>query len=186
MLGEHRLVVHFVDVVAGQHNDVAALVVLDDVKVLVHGIRGAEIGVAPGDALARRQHVQSLIAFRSQEAPATLQVADQAVRLILRRYGDATDAGVYGVRQRKIDNARLPAEINRRLGPAVGEFQEPTAAPARKDEGKRAAGIGSGADRVGVCHGRPRVGHVPLRAACQHTSCPFRSLLVKRFEINRR
>ena len=43
VLVEHLLVVHLVDVVAGQDDDVLGRVALDDVDVLVHRIRGPRI-----------------------------------------------------------------------------------------------------------------------------------------------
>ena len=83
VLLEHQLVVHLVDVVAGQDDDVFGRVALDDVDVLVDGVGGAAYHCVLGDALARRQDVEALVALGAQEVPAALQVADQAVRLVL-------------------------------------------------------------------------------------------------------
>ena len=75
----------------------------------------------------------------AQEGPAALEVADQAVRLVLRGDADAADAGIEGVREREVDDARLAAEIHRRLGAPVGQLHQPAAAPARQHERHRVA-----------------------------------------------
>ena len=129
VLAQHDLVVHLVDVVAGQDDDVARAVVLDDVHVLEHRVGGARVPLRLRDALAGRQHVEALVALGAEEVPAALQMADQAVRLVLRRDRDAADAGVERVGQREIDDARLAAEIDGRLGAPVGQFHQPAAAP---------------------------------------------------------
>src|SRR6185437_7070144 len=58
----------------------------------------------------------------------------QAMRLVLGGNRDAANAGIESVRQRKIDDARLAAEIDCRLGPLVGQLQKPAAAAARENE----------------------------------------------------
>ena len=49
---QHRLVVHLVDVVAGENDDVVRTVALDDVDVLIHRIGGAGVPLGFGNALA--------------------------------------------------------------------------------------------------------------------------------------
>ena len=110
-------------------------VALDDVDVLIDRVGGAEIPHGLGDALAGRQDVEALVALGAEEVPAALQVADQAVRLVLRRHRDAADAGVERVGQREIDDARLAAEIDGGLGAPVGQLHQPAAAPAREHIG---------------------------------------------------
>ena len=124
-----RLVVHLVDVVAGQHHDVFRAVALDDVHVLVYGIGCAEVPLGFRDALGGRQDVEALVALGPEEVPAALQMADQAVRLVLGRDTDAADAGIQRIGQREVDDARLAAEIDRRLGASVGKLHQARAAP---------------------------------------------------------
>ena len=52
------------------------------------------------------------------------------MRLVLRGDADAADAGVERVGQREIDDARLAAEIDGRLGAPVGQFLQAAAAAA--------------------------------------------------------
>ena len=121
-------------------------VALDDVDVLVHGVGGAGVPLGLRDALAGRQDVEALVALGAQEVPAALQMADQAVRLVLGGDADAPDAGVERVGQREVDDARLAAEIDRRLGAPVGELHQAGAAPAGEHIGHGRAGklAGSG------------------------------------------
>ena len=139
VLHQHALVVHLVDVVAGEDDEVLGPVAVDDVDVLEHRVGGAGVPLVLRHALARRQDVEALVAHRLQEVPAALQVPDQAVRLVLRRDGDAPDAGVERVRQREVDDARLAAEIDGGLRAALGQLQQPAAAAAGEHVGHRRA-----------------------------------------------
>ena len=100
-----------------------------------------------GDALAGRQDVEALVALGAEEVPAALQVADQAVGLVLGGHADAADAGVERVREGEVDDADLAAEVDRRLGAPVGQLHEPAAAAAGQNVGHGAARKrGSGRD----------------------------------------
>ena len=59
--------------------------------------------------------------------------------LVLGGDADAADAGIDGVGKRKIDDARLAAEIDRRLGAAFGELRKPVAAAAGENIRHRVA-----------------------------------------------
>ena len=153
VLLEHDLVVHLVDMVAGQHDDVVDAVILQDVDVLVDRVGGALVPLGLRDALARRQDVEALVALGAQEVPAALQVADQAVRLVLGRDADAADARVERVGEREVDDPGLAAEIDRGLGAAVGQLLQPRAAAAGEHERERVAA--EPARRRRLRHGRP-------------------------------
>ncbi len=84
VLLQHLLEIHLVDVIAGQQHDVFRVVALDDVDVLVHRVGGAEVPFLLGHALAGGQDVEAFVPLGTEEVPAALQVADQAVRLVLR------------------------------------------------------------------------------------------------------
>ncbi|MGY3356921.1 hypothetical protein ACVWZK_003584 [Bradyrhizobium sp. GM0.4] len=140
VLAQHHLVIHFIDMVAGENDDEAAGVGFDDVDVLVDCIGRADIPHVFGDALARREDVEALVALGAEEVPAHLKVPDQAVRLVLGGDGDAADARVHRVRQREIDDAGFSAEIDRRLGATVGQLQQPAAASAGQDKRQRLTG----------------------------------------------
>ncbi len=132
---QHQLVVHAVDVVAGEDDDVARAIAGDDVDVLEDGVGGALVPLVLRDALARGQDVEALVPLRAEEVPAALEVADQAVGLVLGRHRDAADARVERIRQREVDDPGLAAEEDRGLGPLVGELHQPAAAATGKHIG---------------------------------------------------
>ena len=97
MLLQHELVVHLVDVISGEQHDKFGVVRLDDVDVLVNCVRRPEIPVRLGNALAGRQNIETFVAFGTKEIPAHLQMANEAMCLVLSGNGDATDARIHGV-----------------------------------------------------------------------------------------
>ena len=116
MLAQHQFVIHLVDMVARQDDHVFRAMAFDDVDVLEHRIGSAFVPLRFGDALRGGQDVEAFVALGPQEVPALLQMADQRMGLVLGGDADAADAGIDRVGQRKIDDARLAAEIDRRLG----------------------------------------------------------------------
>ena len=158
MLLQHALVIHLVDVVAGQQHHVTRVVIGDDVDVLVHRVGGAEVPVDFGDTLRGRQDVEALVAFGAQEGPAALQVADQGMRLVLRGDRQAPNARVQRVGQGEVDDARLATEIDSRLGAAVGQLHQARAAAAGQHEGHgvacQRAAIAPGAAFLSLWHCR--------------------------------
>ncbi len=119
MLGEYRLVVHLVDVVARQDDNEIRGIALDNVDVLGNGVCRSEIPLVLGDALRRGQNIETFIALVSKEIPAPIEVAYETMGFVLRRDADAPNPGVEGVREREVDDARLTAEEDRRLRPTV-------------------------------------------------------------------
>ena len=91
-----------------------------------------------------------------EEAPAALDMADQAVRLVLRGDADAADAGIDAVGQRKIDDAELAAERHGRLGAPVGEILQPAAAAAGENQRIRVLGDDADEADIGVVRRRAR------------------------------
>ena len=108
VLAQHQLVVHLVDVVAGQDDHVFGPVALDDVDVLVDRVGGALVPLRLRNALAGRQDVEALVSLGPQEVPAALQMADQRMRLVLRGDADAADAGIERVGSAKSMMRVLP------------------------------------------------------------------------------
>ena len=140
MIEQHQRVVHLVEMVTGQHQDVFRVVPAQDVDVLVDRVGGAPVPIGFVHALLRRQQVDEFVGFAAHEIPAALQVPQQRMRLVLRDHVDAADPGVDAVGEREIDDAELAAEMDGRLGPAVGQVLQPRAAPAGQNQGDRAFG----------------------------------------------
>jgi len=139
MLGQHAAVVHLVDVVAGNDQDVLRLVAAQEMQVLVDGIGRPLVPLVFVDLLLRRQQLDELIETPVEEAPAALDVADQAVRLVLRGHTDLADAGIDAVGEREIEDAELAGKGHGRLGAKIGQLLEAGAASAGQDDGEGVA-----------------------------------------------
>ena len=126
---QHARVVHLVDVVARQHDEVARVLAHDRVEVLVDGVGRALIPVL-ADPLLRRQDLDELAELLRHDAPAHADVPVERQRLVLRGDEDAAQPGVDAVAQREIDDAVRPAEIDRRLGAILRQRIEPLARAA--------------------------------------------------------
>ena len=138
---QHPRVIHLVDVVARQDDQVARVLAQDRVEVLIDRVGRALIPVL-ADALLRRQDLDELAELVGDDAPAHADVAVERQRLVLRRDEDPPQSGIDAVAEREIDDPVRPAEIDRRLRALLR--QRDTAArrrlrPARSRGCRRAA-----------------------------------------------
>ena len=92
VLLEHLAVVHLVDVIAGENDDVGGTLAADGINILVDGVGGAEIP-AGGDAHLRRQNFDE-VAESHQRRPAQANMTIQAQRLVLREDEDAAQIAI--------------------------------------------------------------------------------------------
>ena len=120
--------------IAGQHENEPWRLHPQDVDILIEGIRGARVPSFPHSLLGGK-HVQELLQRGVQEVPASLQVLDQAVRLVLGRDTDPANAGIDAIAEREIDDAVLATERHRGLGTPIGQLLQPRASPTRQDDG---------------------------------------------------
>jgi hypothetical protein len=89
--------------------------------------------------LLRGQEIDELAQVTAQEVPSTLNVPQQAVRLVLREDVDAPDPGVQTIREREVDDSVAAPKVNGRLGALVGELLEARSAPTGQDERDRSS-----------------------------------------------
>ena len=129
---EHLLVVHVVQLVAREDEDVLGVVLLDEAQVLRHGVSGARVPGATGLGGVRRQDEQAPVALVQVPGAAGAQVVVQEIRPVLSQDANGVDAGVGAVGQRKVDDAILPAERDGGLGDFLREDAEPAALAAGK------------------------------------------------------
>ena len=122
MLLQHDFVVHFIDMVTGQNDDIFDTIAVNDIDVLRNGIGGAAIPIGFIHPLRGRKDIKIFVAFRPQKPPTALHMTDQGMRLILRRNGHLANTGIQRIRQSKVNNPRLATEIHGRLGATVGQF----------------------------------------------------------------
>ena len=125
MVTQHLHVIHFVDVVTSEDEDVFGPVVFfHDVHVLPYGIGGAPVPGLVIELLARRQHIDELVAFARQEGPAVLQVAQERMRFVLGDDADFEEAGIDAVRQREVDDAVTATKVHGWFGTLIGQLVE--------------------------------------------------------------
>ena len=130
VIGEHLGVVHFIDVVAGENKNIFGRIAVDEVDVLIYGVRGVLVPLGALYLLIGGKDMHA--AVLSVEIP-RLTVADIVVelkRLILREHADGVYAGVDAVRQRKIDYPVLAAVGNGGFCHVLGQNTEPAALTA--------------------------------------------------------
>ena len=106
--------------VARQDHHVFRFITADNVEVLGDRICGAAIPVFPFHSLLCWQQIDKLVHFFIEECPAALNVLHQSVGLVLGDHAHTTDPGVDAVRQRKVDNAELTAEVYGRFCSLIG------------------------------------------------------------------
>ena len=133
---EHAGVVHLVDVIAGQDDDVPRALARDRVQVLVDGVRRALVPVL-ADALLRRQDLDELAELLRDDVPAHADVAVERQRLVLRRDEDAAQPGVDAVAQGEVDDPVRPAEVDRRLGAILRQRIQALAGAAGEHDHER-------------------------------------------------
>ena len=132
MVGEHDRIIHFVYMIACQDQNIFRVISLNNVDVLEHRIRSAAIPRIFRHTLLGRQQINMFVQFVLHERPATLQMAQQTVGLVLRGQANAAYARIDAVGEGEINNAKLAAKINGGFCTAVGQlFQAATASPSQ-------------------------------------------------------
>ena len=91
MVDKHPRVVLFVDMVAGEDDDILRLVATNDVEVLRHRVRGAAIPVFSLHPLLGGQQVNKFVHLFIEKRPAALNMLHQSMRLILGDDADTTN-----------------------------------------------------------------------------------------------
>ena len=131
----HFLVVHLVDVVAGQDQDELGLLVLDNEPVLVDRVGRALVPVL-ADALLGGQGEDVLADFGVEDVPAAPDVAVQGVGFVLDQDDDVAQPGVDAVAEGEVDDPVFAAEGDGGLGAVRRQRVEALASPAGQDHGQ--------------------------------------------------
>ena len=130
MLLEHPRIVHCIDVIAREDEHVVGIRHINEVKVLIDGIRRTAIPVRTLLACIRRQDEEPSVALVEVPCAARAEVLVQLKRTVLCQHADALNAGIHTVAQWKINDAVLPAERNGGLCDALRQCAEAAALPA--------------------------------------------------------
>src|ERR1700693_275879 len=142
MLPEHAAVIHFVDVIAGQDEDVFGAFAADGINILVHGVGGALIPLL-GDAHLRRKDFD-IFAETGEGRPTGANVAVEAECFVLGEYEDAAQIGVDAVGKGDVDDAVEAAQGDRRLGAVTRQRPQAFTLASGEKDADGVAHIGHG------------------------------------------
>src|SRR5688572_13049193 len=135
MVAKHLRVIHLVDVVARQHDDVARHLARNRIEILVYGVGRAEVPML-ADTLLRGEDFDEFAELFGHDVPAHPDVTVERKRLVLGADEDPPQAGIHAIAEREIDNPVRPAEVNRWFCALFGERKKtfPGAASEQNDE----------------------------------------------------
>jgi hypothetical protein len=130
---DHRRIVHAVNVVAGEDQNVLGAAPFEQVQVLIDGVRRADIPRIAGPHLGRDDG-DVLLNLRVEDRPAVPQMFLQRMGLVLGEHQHPANARMQAVAQGEVDDAVFPGKRDRGLGPIDGERVQPGAdAPGEND-----------------------------------------------------
>ena len=159
-MGRHeRLVVHLVDVVAGEHEDRVAVGVLDDVDVAQHRVGRAAVPL--GEPAARDVRLEQLDATAvavQVPGPAQPDVVVERARVVLGQDDDVSDPGVDAVGQGEVDDPVLPTKRHGRLCAFLGQDRQALTLTASEDDRHRPLHVGMLARTICRIRERPVTG----------------------------
>ena len=167
VLGHHLARVHAVDVVGAEDDDVARLLVADQVEALVDRVGRA--GEPPRAQPLLGGDRRDVVAEHRRQPPGAGDVPVEAVALVLREHHDLAVAAVDQVGQHEVDEPVDPAERHGRLGAVGGQRHQALALAAGEDDGQDpirhgANAIPAGRDGPQSVHARrPAHPRVPAR-----------------------
>ena len=132
---QHIGVVHFIDVVAGQHRHILRIVQIHKADVLINGVGSALVPHRAGGALIGRQDVDAAIHAIQFPRLAVADIVVQLQRPVLGQHAHRVDAGVGTVGQGKINDAEFPAEGNGGLCHVAGQHIQAASLSAGQQHG---------------------------------------------------
>src|SRR4029077_6920902 len=124
VLVHHELVIHFVNVIAGEDDHMLTLLAADGINILVNGVGCTQVPVFAYALHGRQDFNEFTQLARHHGAPAFTDVAIQGERLVPREDIHPAQVGVDAVGERDVDNAVVTAEGERGLGRAARQGVE--------------------------------------------------------------
>ncbi len=130
---DHRLIVHFIDVIAAEDEEDIGARAFEGVDVLVDGVGGASIPVFV-ESLLGRENIDVFVQFAAKKAPGEVDVAVEAGGLVLREDENPPEAAVEAIRESEVDNAVSAAKGNGGLGAIASERFEARTLASGQDQ----------------------------------------------------
>jgi hypothetical protein len=125
-------VVHLVDVIAGQDYDKLWFCLVEERKILKHGVCRAQIPLAARRAEAEKEFVSILMNESLRNQSPCVRV--QGFTSILSEDGDAPETGVETVGKRKVDQTVNAAKRDKRFGSLLRERIQTLPTPSCENE----------------------------------------------------
>ena len=110
VIAQHVRIVHAVDVVAREDDDVFGVILVDERHVLIDGVCRALVPVGFFLTLVGRQDLDAAVGAVEIPRQTVADVVVQHQRLILCQHADRVNAGIDAVGKRKVDDAILAPE----------------------------------------------------------------------------
>jgi hypothetical protein len=104
MFIDHLPDIHPIDVIGSEDGDKGGMVAIDEIEVLVDGIRGSLIPLFSDPHLGR-DYGDKMVVGKAGDPPAYFEMLDQRLGLELGQDIDGLDAGVDEVGQDKVDDS---------------------------------------------------------------------------------
>ena len=104
---QHGVVIHLVDMVAAEDQDIVRIILLDEGHVLIDGVGRSAVPLAAADGLIGRQDENAAVGDVQIPGSAAADVGVQLQGLILRQHADGVNAAVGAVAQREVDDPVL-------------------------------------------------------------------------------
>ena len=130
---EHSRIIHLIDMVARENQHIIRVVAVDEVHVLVNGVRRALVPVRRLRALIRRENHDAAVHAVKIPRLTVSYVFVEHKRLILCQHADRVYPGIDTVREGEIYYPVLGAERDRRLRRLLGQCIEPASLPSGKE-----------------------------------------------------
>lgn len=137
MVFNHGAIVHFVDMVTGQDDDILRVGLFDGIDVLIHRIGSALIPLFV-DALLWRNDIEEFAEFWDEVvSPAEIDLAIEAHRLVLSQDEETSHIAVEAIAEDEIDNTVTTAEGDGGFGSIPSEWFEACPFSTCQNDGER-------------------------------------------------
>ncbi len=156
---DQRVVVHLIDVIAGQDHDILGPLLFQGIDILIDGVGRALIPMLV-DALLRRDDIDEFAQFAAKEMPpADIDMPIEAHGFVLRQHQHLPQPAVEAVRQRKVDDAISSPERHSRLGSIARQRLQSRAFAASQHYRQDIHHVASPSSQVAsLCQGAHRAG----------------------------
>jgi acetyl-CoA carboxylase alpha subunit len=115
MVSKHLLIVHFVDMVAGENQNIIRIKLANKVYILENGVCSSLVPIGIPSVLIRRKNAETASGTIKIPRGAVTNIIIERKRLVLSQYTNGVNSGVNTVGKREINNSIFSAVAYSRL-----------------------------------------------------------------------